>query len=183
MFFPLRLQSSRFQHLTYGFYNEEVKMPQHLGRAWRTTKPSLDKFWGTATIDGHWIPCSTNSHRLGQFSRPWANAEDPSSLSSNGNVLLLSIVPWFSHHGNGMIMLTLTCKFLQDLQVKALRVNHCYCLGLNIRLMPIIISILPQRQWQSSYLFWWYRLTCLSNEETGMPALLVGRFGAKWDFF
>lgn len=36
-----------------------------------------------------------------------------------------------------MIMLTLTCKFLQDFQVKALRVSHCNCLGLNIRLIKI----------------------------------------------
>lgn len=157
-------------------------MPQHLGTDWRTTKISLDRFQGTATTGAHLIPCSRNSHRLGQFTKPWADAEDPSSLPSNRNVLLLSMVPWFSHYENGMIMLTLTCKFLQDLQAKALKVSHCYCLGLNIRLILIIISIWPQREWQSSYLFWWYRLTCLSNEETGMPTLLVRRFGAKWDF-
>lgn len=112
-------------------------MPQHLSTAWRTTKPSLDRFWGTATTDGCLIPCRGNSHRLGQFSRPWADSEDPNSLPSNSNVLLLSTEPWFSHHGNEMIMLTLTCKFLQDFQVKALRVSHCNCLGLNIRLIKI----------------------------------------------
>lgn len=92
----------KIQHLTFGFYNEEMKMPQHLRTAWRITKHSLDRFHGTATIDALLIPCSRNSHRLGQFSRLWGDAEDPSFLPSNRNVLLLSIVPWFSHQENGV---------------------------------------------------------------------------------
>lgn len=122
-----KIPDFKIQYLICGFYHEEVKTSQHLGTAWRTTKRWLDRFRGAATTDAHLIPCRRNSHRLGQFSRPWADSEDLGSLPRNRNVLLFSIVPWFSHHGNGMITLTLTCKSQQDLQAKALRVSHCYC--------------------------------------------------------